>query len=141
MSENEEPKIVVDDDWKEQVQAEKEAAAAELEQQAVQQEAMQIPPASFDLLISSLSTQALFALGLIPDPRTNQPQVDLDAAKHQIDMLSILEEKTKGNCTPEETKMLSTSLHELRMLFVEVSKNAPKADGPDDQPSSNIVMP
>jgi hypothetical protein len=127
-----EPKIVVDEDWKGKVEREKEAA--EVARQATQQEATgdtgeaqqqsagQIPPASFGVLISSFAAQAMTAMGQIPDPVEGHAVVRPDLAKHCIDMLGMLEEKTKGNLTPEETRMLSDVLHQLRMLFVATRK-------------------
>ena len=95
MSENpNDPKIIVDDDWKEQVQREKE----QLQQESTEppKPESEMPPASFAMLVSSLSTQALVALGYLPDPGTGQPMVNRDLAKHLIDTLGILEEKTQG---------------------------------------------
>jgi hypothetical protein len=51
-----------------------------------------------------------------------QPQVDLLGARQTIDMLVVLQQKTKGNCTPSETKLLETALFELRMEFLEVTQ-------------------
>jgi Domain of unknown function (DUF1844) len=117
------PKIIVDDDWKTQAQAEK----AQLQQQAEaktepeEPDGVTAPPASFEVLISSLATQALSAMGQIPGP-DGQPMVHLDYAKHFIDMIGVVEEKTKGNLTPEESAVLTNVVHELRMLYVSVSK-------------------
>ncbi|MHC4563005.1 MAG: DUF1844 domain-containing protein [Planctomycetota bacterium] len=120
---DEQPKIIVDDDWKAQAQAEKQKLA---EQEKAAAEAgpaaeRQIPPASFEVLVSSLVTQIMFALGAVPDPRTNQRYVDLDIAKHHIDMLSVLDEKTKGNLSDEEAKLLDQALYECRMHYVQIS--------------------
>ena len=132
------PKIIVDDNWKERVQAEKEALQQESQDQQSQStteaEASttdppvhDVPPASFPLLVTTLATQALAAMGQIPDPEQKEPIVRLDVARHHIDTINILEEKTKGNLTPEETAMMSNVLHELRMLFVNVQGHATKA--------------
>lgn len=77
-----------------------------------------VPPASFSVLVSMLFTQAMAALGQIPDPDTGKPTVDRMFAKHYIDTLGMLEEKTQGNLSPEEAAMLSEALHALRMTFV-----------------------
>jgi hypothetical protein len=63
--------------------------------------------------------EAMVALGQIPSP-SGQAELDLDAARHYIDMLTVIEEKTEGNRTPEESAMLSRLLHDLRMAFVAV---------------------
>ena len=80
-----------------------------------------MPPPTFEVLLSSFVTQALFALGAIPDPQTGQPMLSLELAKHQIDMLGVLETKTQGNLTEEETKLLSGALYELRDRYVQVA--------------------
>ena len=113
------PKIIVDDDWKERVQAEKEALQDEPDEGPVDNDAAgSIPPASFPMLLSSIATQALLGLGQIPDPTTGKPIVRPDLAKHHIDMLAVIEEKTAGNLSDEESKMLIGTLHELRMMYV-----------------------
>lgn len=122
---DESPKIHVDSDWKAQAQAEKEKLA----QQAKESEkkgpaataAGGLPPASFETLVSTMATQALFAMGAIPDPRTGQRIQQLDLARHHIDMLGVLEEKTKGNLTEDESKMLSGTAYELRSRYIQIS--------------------
>src|SRR5262249_307981 len=79
--------------------------------------AREMPPASFNTLVQSLVTQALFALGELAI-RGSSPQIDLDAAKHHIDTLGVLEEKTPNNLTPEEKKLLDSALYETRMRYV-----------------------
>ena len=128
------PKIIVDDDWKEQVQAEKEAAqqqeAAEeapAESQAADPESepeLQLPPASFATLVSSLAAQAIASLGQMPDPE-GKLVVRPELAKHAIDTLGVLEEKTNGNLSNDEAAMLENILHELRMMFVAVQNQPP----------------
>jgi hypothetical protein len=143
---NDDPKIIVDEDWKAQVQAEKDALArapesdatdapkAEAESPATtagpaaaapQQEHPQIPAPTMSLLFSSLATQAMFALGRIPDPQTGKSEANLDEARHIIDTLQLLEEKTKGNLTPQEGAILTRLLHDLRMEYVAVRHQGP----------------
>jgi hypothetical protein len=74
-----------------------------------------------------LSTQALMYLGQIPDPQTGKGIIALDMAKVHIDLLGVLEEKTKGNLTPDEDRDLKAMLGELRMVFVEISRGVAKA--------------
>lgn len=78
----------------------------------------QIPPASFTVLIQTLATQASVALGVIADPRTNKPEVNLDMAKHFIDTLALLEGKTKGNLTSDESSLLAAATSQLQMAYV-----------------------
>ena len=128
---DEEKKIIVDDDWKEQAQKEKEELKKE--EKAVEEskpeeaepqtgERPPLPPANFPGLVSMLATQVFFALGLIATEQNKDAQPDLDMAKFNIDMLIVLEEKTKGNLSDDEEKMLTDTLGQLRMAFVQVSK-------------------
>ena len=84
------------------------------------------PPiqASFLMLITELAMQASLFMGEIPHPETNEPIEDLNRAKYLIDELGVLEEKTKGNLTPEESAALGGILYDLRMKFVEKSPKA-----------------
>ena len=59
-------------------------------------------------------TQAVMALGMMPDPMTGETSANKDAAKFHIDMLSVIEEKTKGNLTEEESEALNSILHQLQ---------------------------
>jgi hypothetical protein len=126
----EKPRIIVDEDWKSQVEAEKEALKQQQEQPAPQetsahagqaQERVPLPPATFPVLLTTLATQALVSLGQIPHPATNKPEIRLGEAKHFIDLLEMLEQKTAGNRTPEESQLLENLLHELRIGYVTAS--------------------
>ena len=121
-----EKKIIVDDDWKQEAQREKEILAAkekaEAEEKKAEQEESQdrgpLPEGNIAALISMLATQALFAMGLLQIKGQEGREPDLALAKYNIDMLEVLEEKTKGNLTDEEQSVLSTTLSELRMGYV-----------------------
>ena len=82
----------------------------------------QVPPASFETLMSTLTTQALLYMGAVPDPMTGQRIAHLELATHNIDLLAVLEEKTKGNLSEEETSRLTQTINELRMLYVQLQK-------------------
>ncbi|MDE0818423.1 MAG: DUF1844 domain-containing protein, partial [Pirellulaceae bacterium] len=75
------------------------------------------PVASLEMLLMTHHTQAVMALGMMPDPMTGETSANKDAAKFHIDMLSVIEEKTKGNLTDEESEALNSILHQLRMAF------------------------
>jgi hypothetical protein len=77
-----------------------------------------MPQASFGTLVSSIATQVLYYLG---DIGQSEGPVNLDMAKYQLDTLGILEDKTKGNLTDEEQKLLDTALYEARSRFVGVA--------------------
>jgi hypothetical protein len=126
----EDKKIIIDEDWKSQVQAEKEQAA---KQKAAPQAQGQrpsdlgdvvMPPASLELLLTSLATEALVALGQVPHPATQQVHVHREHAKYLIDTVEVLREKTKGNLTPGEQNMIDNLLHQLRLVFVETGKDS-----------------
>ena len=120
-------KIFVDEDWKAQVQREREAAAKAREE-APAAAAPDAPEAeidgempeaaSFMGLVSSLATQCMFALGLIAPQGQAQVMVDLDQAQYMLDMLAILLEKTKGNLIAEEEGAIKQALAELGEVYI-----------------------
>ncbi len=77
-----------------------------------------LPPVDFSTFIFSLNTSALVYLGEIPDPVTGTNQTDLSIAKHTIDTIALLQEKTKGNLTKDEEALLEHILYDLRMRYV-----------------------
>jgi hypothetical protein len=79
----------------------------------------QAPPATFEFLIHTLFTQALMALGRIPNPITKQSLRNPATAKHFIETLAMLEQKTAGNLSKDEGRLLEEIQHQLRMLYVE----------------------
>jgi hypothetical protein len=83
-------------------------------------EAREMPPPSFSTLVQSVVTQALFYLGDLT-PRGGEPMLNLDMAKHQIDLLGILEEKTTNNLSPDEKRLLDAALYETRMRYISVA--------------------
>ena len=114
-----EPKLHVDADWKAQAQAEKAAHAKAAKKPAV--ERGPLPPASFTLLLISLATEVRMFLGDIENPVDGKKQPDLELAKHNIDLLGMLEEKTQGNLSDQEKKLLDSVLYELRMRYVQLA--------------------
>jgi len=89
---------------------------------------MSIPAASFELLVLSLKFQAEQGLGLVSlDPAT-PPEPDLALARHAIDLLAVLQEKTRGNLSLEESRLLENSLTELRFRFIQASTATAKAN-------------
>lgn len=126
MAEQNEPKkVIIDEDWKNQAQKEKEKLEEKVEQEKEKTaEHPDMPPADFEGLVSFFATQAYFAMGLIRSREDKDKQIepDLEAARYHIDMLSILEQKCKGNLNTEEQQLLQGTLGQLRMLFVSLSK-------------------
>jgi hypothetical protein len=126
----EEKKLIIDEDWKVQAQKEKEILAAkeaEEKKAKIREEREKkkhpMPPANFTSLVSLLVTQTLFALGAIGDKdETEKREPDLNFARYNIDLIGMLEEKTKGNLSPEEAELIKNALHQMRMTFVELSE-------------------
>jgi hypothetical protein len=131
--EKQEPELVVDTDWKAQVEKEKQQAestdqepkAAETGETIAQESASEgedssqaLPPASLATVITTFYSQAMVCLGAMPNPATGETEPHLPMAKHLIDTVEILQEKTSGNTNEEEAKMFDEVLHLLRMAYV-----------------------
>jgi len=120
-----EKKIIIDEDWKQEAQKEKEILAAQEkdEKEKTQEQKPRrgpLPEGDLAALISTLVTQAFFALGML-DVEGQKKEPDLGMAKYNIDMLETLGEKTKGNLTEEEKKVLENTLNQVRMAYVKVA--------------------
>ena len=79
-------------------------------------------PSGFETLVSYLSTTTMFQLGLLAGPGGERIPPDMPNAQRTIDLLEVLQEKTQGNLTPNESRLLDDVLYELRMTFVELQK-------------------
>ncbi|MBP8626669.1 MAG: DUF1844 domain-containing protein [Syntrophorhabdaceae bacterium] len=77
---------------------------------------------NFSTFILSLSTSVLVNLGELPDPISNEKKVDLRLAKHSIDVIEMLKEKTKGNLTEDEERLMTNVLYELMIKYVDAAK-------------------
>ena len=121
---DQEKKIIIDEDWKSQVEQEKEKLREQAENQpeggSDDPQQQGLPPATFETLITSLATQTMAFLGQYPDEE-GRAMVSPPHAKHFIDLISVIEEKTKGNLSEEEAALLENLLHQLRMLYVAVN--------------------
>lgn len=103
--------------------AKEEPRKKEVNQKAgAEKEEMPLPEVNFNSLIFSLSSSALINLGEIADPNTGQKGKDLPLAKHTIDTIAMLQEKTKGNLNPEEQRFLDTILADLRWRYVKMAE-------------------
>jgi len=83
--------------------------------------AEELPDPDFKVLVSTFATQAAVALGQVPNPATSEKTVDLQQAKFAIDLLQILDDKTKGNRTDDEDQFLEDCLYQLRMVYIDAS--------------------
>ena len=81
-----------------------------------------LPAVDFHTFVLSLGSSALLHLGELEHPDVGAPQKDLPLAKHTIDILVMLEEKTRGNLTPAEEKLIGSLLYDLRLRYVEAQK-------------------
>jgi hypothetical protein len=95
-----------------------------------QEEFQAPPPASFSFMVLSLRMQTEMQLGLMHFGEEEKPQPNLPLARHSIDLLAMLLEKTKGNLSLEEHRLLENSLTELRFRFVQVSGEVAQAAAP-----------
>lgn len=82
------------------------------------------PTMDFTTFILSLTSSVQVHLGLVPNPVTQKTETDLLAARQTIDIMDMLQEKTKGNLSKEEQRLLEYVLYDLRMKYVELNKNA-----------------
>lgn len=127
-------KLIIDEDWKSQVAAEREKLKEQDETPTDPGDLDQLPEASLGVLAQMLAAQALSALGQFPDPaHEGRVVVHLEYAKLQIDLLAVLLEKTKGNASPEELSLMDETLHQLRVLFVNVQREVAAMIAREDQ--------
>jgi hypothetical protein len=83
----------------------------------------ELPAVDFATFVLSLNHSALVHLGVAPDPVSGQSEVNLPLARQTIDLLALLQEKTKGNLTGEEERILEQILYELRLRYVETARS------------------
>lgn len=114
---DEQNKKKVDESWKEAVSKEKK-------EEIQKPDAAQVPEVDFMNFITSLSLQSLISLGEIESPFTEKKEVNIKQARFLIDTLDMIKQKTEGNLTEEESKVLDTMLYELKMKYVQKSKGA-----------------
>jgi hypothetical protein len=100
------------------VNAKADSASPVPEEKSAEREAPPRPPIDFPSYILSYYTQGLVLLGEVPNPYTNKKEEDVDAARHTVDILSMLQQKTKGNLSKDEEQLLDSVLYELRIKFM-----------------------
>ena len=105
----------IDQDWKNQVDKERETAQGK-------NEAYHQP--TFTIFVSSLGMQAMIAMGKLDNPITKKKDINHDQARFLIDTLGVIQEKTKGNLDENEAKAIEEYLFNLRMVYVEGKKDA-----------------
>ena len=130
--ENAEKRIIVDSDWKTEAAEEK----AKLDEHtAADTTGKKLPDASFLELVNMIAMQAALGMGGYQTPDGQNAPPDLGMAKHFIDLLNVLSEKTEGHLTEDEKSVLSGTLYELRMRYVEFAANPPTVQPPAQKPA------
>jgi hypothetical protein len=124
-----EKKIIIDEDWKAQAKKEKDVLAAQEKQEKKEEQKESrlnrdrgpLPKGDLAALISMLTTQAFFSMGAFKIEGQEDREPDLELARYNIDMLETLEEKTKGNLSEKEEKVLKDTLNQVRMAYVKIA--------------------
>ncbi len=131
------PQLHIDSDWKAQAQAEKERLAKAEEERAAKAAGQpggtpasagaggqggEFAPPDFRALVDMLAMQAIMYMGGMADRTSGRAVFDPEYSRHMIDLLGVLEEKTKGNLAADEAQDLKVVLHELRLRYVELMK-------------------
>jgi hypothetical protein len=89
-----------------------------------------LPAIDFSTFVLSLSTSALYQMGMVPPPEGGErAEPDLALARHSIDVLEMLRDKTRGNLDKEELKLMESLLYELHTRFVEIDRDPPRTGG------------
>lgn len=127
---SEQPSKRVDESWKDQVEREKQdktpapppgsgsAIAPPSGAAAKAPSGEGMPEARFDLFVSGLAMEALIALGDVPHPVTRKQAANVPQARYLIDLLGVLEEKTRGNLSVDEERLMKDTLYQLRMRYL-----------------------
>ncbi|RMF85375.1 MAG: DUF1844 domain-containing protein [Planctomycetota bacterium] len=122
----EEKKIIVDDDWKAEAAREKERLEQET---SAEGESLKGDPAFIEL-VNLIVMQAMAGLGMLAGPDGQRIPPNIEVAKHFIDMLQMLEDKTKGNLSEDEHKLLDQVMYEMRMRYVQAASGGGAGGAP-----------
>jgi hypothetical protein len=102
---------------------------ADVNAAAAAQEEFPLPPATFQFFVLSLKAQAEMAMGLLHfGEEQDRPKPDFRVARHTIDVLAMLQDKTKGNLTYDEQRLIENAVTELRFRYVQAFESQPKND-------------
>lgn len=134
---SDEKKIIVDDDWKAEAQREKEKLEEETK---AREQAAARPAGGFAELLNMLAMQAVVGLGGMATPTGERIPPNLETAKHFIDLIEVLDEKTQGNLSEDEKKMMDQTVYELRMIYVQAASGAAPggATPPGGMPATDL---
>ncbi len=130
MADEEAPKIIVDSDWKAEARKEKEELDRETRGSGPGADPGDFPPPSILELVEMVVMQASIGLQGYQDPGSGRViPPNLMLARHYIDLLQLLADKTRGNIDPKESQVMDATLHQLRLAFVEIAQSAAAAAG------------
>jgi len=126
---DEEPKIIIDEGWKAQVEREREEAEkqADVAPESTVDELEEAGMSLFDYLVSTLAAQTMISLGLVAEEGQEKVVVDLGTAQHLVETLTMLREKTEGNLSEDERKNLNEAIPELQRVFALRAQQAREA--------------
>ena len=119
------PKLQIDSDWKAEAEAEKQRLTEQekaKEAKGDRAQPGQLPKADIKSLMGVLASQAIMGLGAVADPKSGRVVIDLEGARFSIDLLGVLEEKTKNNLSDEEATELNQVVTELQARFVQIAQ-------------------
>jgi len=138
--EADEPKVFVKSDqaWKEEAQKEKERLAQQAEAEA-EAARRSLPKPTFAGFVGELGMQALLTLGLLELEGQPKPPRDLPAARYTIDLLDLLQEKTRGNLAPEEKRHVDELIHSLHIQYARVAQEEAAASKKIKEPEKKII--
>jgi len=115
----------------EKTQESKQEDTQKSEQQALKEtpeEEFELPPVNFINFINSLASTAFMYMGGLVDPETKKPIIELNLAKHHIDIIEMLQQKSKGNLTAPENNFLENTLYNLRMSYIRFATAPPPTE-------------
>lgn len=142
MGSEEEPKIIIDEGWKSQVEKEKEQQVLAEDTSDSGEEGISPDDMSvFEALISTLAAQTMMALGVIAPEGQDQVYVDLAYARHLVDTLMMLQDKTQGNLSEEEGAMLEQAVSELQQVYVARAQQSQDAALDPNQNPADLSPP
>jgi hypothetical protein len=103
--------------------------------ETLESEKVELPPVNFTNFINSLASTAFAYMGGLVNPETQKPIIELNLAKHHIDTIEMLQQKTKGNLTVPENNFLENTLYNLRMTYIRMASAPPSDKEPESEQS------
>ncbi|HIE26891.1 TPA: DUF1844 domain-containing protein [Candidatus Poribacteria bacterium] len=134
MTETQKP---TEEETQESKQEDTQKSEQEEPKETPEKEKIELPPVDFTNFINSLASTAFMYMGGVVDPETKKPIIELNLAKHQIDIIEMLQQKTKGNLTAPENNFLENTLYNLRMSYVRLATAPPPTEEPKAEQSES----